>query len=159
MARHMDFDAARAESEEAPGDPLTFTLGGDLWEVRPNTSGALLMDFILAETVTDQLRAGKELLMASIEPSQGARFQRMLRTGKALVPLSRDALDALSTTDLKEQAKTVKVKGYTKMSKAKLVDALDGKTLGDSIPPPTMSQIDEVIAWLVRELIGRPTQR
>ncbi|HUU97857.1 MAG TPA: hypothetical protein VM487_19140 [Phycisphaerae bacterium] len=75
------------------------------------------------------------------------------------MPLSRDALDALSTTDLKEQAKTVKVKGYTKMSKAKLVDALDGKTLGDSIPPPTMSQIDEVIAWLVRELIGRPTQR
>jgi len=158
MARHMDFDAARAESEAVPGDPLTFTLGGDTWEVRPNTSGALLMDFILAETVTDQLRAGKELLMASIEAGQTTRFQRMLRSGKAVAPIPRSTLEGQTVAELKAKAKDAKVKGYAKLGKESLVDALDGKTGGTPIPPPTMAQIDEVIAWLVRELIGRPTQ-
>lgn len=157
-SRHMDFDASRAESENTPGEPISFTLGGDTWEVVPNTSGALLMDFILSETVTDQLRAGKELLMTSIAPMQVAKFERMLRSGKPILALDKAALEKMGTPELKAKAKALGVKGYTKMSKGALVDELDGKTLGTPIPPPSMEQIDQVIAWLVRELIARPTQ-
>jgi hypothetical protein len=156
--RYMDFDAARAESEEDPQEPLKFKLGGDEWEVRSEISGALLMDFILAESVTDSLRAGKELLLHSIDPGARARFDRMLKLGKPIVPATAAMLGEKNVTELRAIAKQRKLDGViSKMGKPKLVKELTGKSLGDPVPPPSMPMLDEVIAWLVRMLIGRPT--
>lgn len=127
--RHMDFDAARAESETATEDPISFRLCGTDWDVRTDISGSLLMDFILSERVTDSLRSGKELLLHAIDPSRHAEFEQMLREGRAATPAV----------------------------KANKASGIKAEKAEPAIPPPTMAQLDDVIAWLVRELIGRPT--
>ena len=129
MARHMDFDAARSESDTAVEDPISFTLGGEEWNVRSDISGSLLMDFILSERVTDSLRAGKHLLLHAIALEDQPRFEEMLREGK-------------------RGSAAVKANKATGTKAEKAVPA---------VSPPTMAQLDDVIAWLVRELIGRPT--
>lgn len=127
--RFMDFDVARAEvSEEAT--PLTFKLGGETWTIRTDISGAMILDFLTADNVTGQLRAGKDLMVHAVAPSQQDAFRRMLLDGRPARPGVR-------------ANKSLGIKA----SKAE-----------PAIPPPQMSQLDQVMAWLVKELLGRPTE-
>ena len=155
--RHMDFDAARAESTQKVVDPLGFTLCGTEWEIRTDIPGAMLLDFITAETVTSQLRSGKDLLLEAISPEQKASFEAMLRAGRPASVLLTADLTKLTAAELKAKAKELDVEIPTKIDKPGLVKLLNGKRDSDGASPPDMPLLDEVIAWLVRELIGRPS--
>lgn len=127
--RHMDFDAARAESKTAVVDPVSFTLCGQEWSVQTDVAGALLMDFITSRTVSEQLRAGKDLLVLAIDVEQRTDFEDMLRFGRP-ASAARKANKELGQPARKAEP---------------------------AIPAPSMEQLDTIVAWLVRELLGRPT--
>jgi len=155
--RHMDFDAARADSEEAEVDPLYFTLCGTKWNIRSDVPGAMLLDFITADKVTTQLGAGKALLIEAIEEEQRPAFEVMIRRGKPATVLLTGDINTLTAAALRAKAKELGVEVPAKAGKDKLISSLVGKKDNDGISPPSMPQFDEIIAWLVRELVGRPS--
>lgn len=157
MAEHMDFDADRAA---AKGESPTFTLCGQVWEMRTDIPGDLVLDYFdagLKGEYIAQLKLGKELLIESIVPNQRDDFRLVMREGKPGSILMPEVLNEMTLAALKAKAKDLGVALPSKVDKRTAVQTLTGSIDDDGISAPVLGDYDTILAWLTQVVFGRPT--